>query len=207
MRKWIHRLAVLAVILSLVAVAAAFLLYRMSQWQPAFYDQSVRIDRGLARREGDQFERNVLAVHNEVVDNRSWQVAISHDQVNGWLATTLPEKFPEMLPDFIQDPRVEFRSRQAELACRYQGPRFSAVASLVIEPFLTEQPNVIALRVRHARLGALPGLKKKLVEQVSREARRRGVPLQWTQVDSDPVALITLDAPETSDWANQRLEH
>ena len=206
MRKWIHRLGLAAAVLCLMAAVGAFSVYRMSRWQPAFYDSSVQVDRQQAASAGDQFERKILAVHNEVVDDRGWRIAILEEQVNGWLATVLPEKFPEMLPDFVQDPRVQFRAGQAELACRYVGPRFSAVASVVVEPFLTEQPNVIALRIRQARLGALPGLKKRLVERASREARRRGFPLQWTQVDSDPVALLTLDAPATSQRADLRLE-
>ena len=206
MRKWIHRLGISAVVLSLLAAVGAFSVYRMSRWQPLFYDSSIRIDREQAARAGDQFERNILAVHNEVVDDRRWRIAILDGQVNGWLATVLPEKFPEMLPDFVQDPRVQFRAGEAELACRYVGPRFSAVASVVVEPFLTEQPNVIALRIRQARLGALPGLKKRLVEQASLAARRHGLPLQWTQVDNDPVALLTLDAPTTSPGADLRLE-
>jgi hypothetical protein len=205
-RKSTRRLVVLLGMLALLVAVGMFSLYRMSQWQPSFYDQSLRMERAKAVQAGDELEQNLLAVHNEVADDHSWQIAILDEQVNGWLATVLPEKFPDMLPDGVENPRVEFRSGQAELACRYQGPRFSAVASVVVEPFLSEQPNVIALRIRKARVGALPGLKKKLVEQCSIEARRLGIPLQWTQLDSDPVALVTFDASETSDLANLHLE-
>jgi hypothetical protein len=206
-RKWIGRVVAWAVVCGLLVAAGMSWLYHLSQWQPSFYAPSIPLDRQAAKQAGDQLERSLLAAHNEVVDRRRWQLALADDQVNGWLATVLPEKFPQVLPDFIEDPRVQFRAGQAELACRYQGPKFSAVASLVVEPFLAEQPNVIAVRLRHARLGALPGLKKRLVEQASREARRRGIALQWTQLEGDPVALIPLAVTDTGEQTDLRLEH
>ena len=141
----------------------------------------------------------MLAVQDRIAGNAVWHLTISDDQVNGWLAAVLPAKFPTLLPEVIRDPRLEFRTGEVELACRYWGPRFSAVASVVVQPSLTDQPDVLAVRIRKAQLGAWRGLKRRLVQHLSGEARRAGIQLNWTQWESDPVALVTIAPPQDSD--------
>ncbi len=52
-----------------------------------------------------------------------WSAVFTDEQINGWLAADLPEKFPQLLPPEIQDPRVVFAPGQLQLACRYTGSR------------------------------------------------------------------------------------
>ena len=44
MCKWLRRLSIIAVVLAIVVACGLLLVYRMSRWEPSFYDRAVRID-------------------------------------------------------------------------------------------------------------------------------------------------------------------
>ncbi len=178
----------------------------MSQWEPSFYGEAVRAQPEVLAQAGYELEQSVLMLHNEVVDANRWQTVITDEQINGWLAVDLPKKFPQFLSPLVKDPRVEIRSGRLQIACRYEGPKLSAVVSVIVEPFLTERPNVLAVRIDQARLGALPVLKKRLMGRISHEAQRMGIQLTWTQQEDDPVALVTVDPPADGQWDNLHLD-
>jgi hypothetical protein len=48
------------------------------------------------------------------------------------------------------------------------------------------------LRIREVRAGLVPIPLKKVLDEVSRQAQQRGLPLRWSQEQADPVALIQL---------------
>jgi hypothetical protein len=48
------------------------------------------------------------------------------------------------------------------------------------------------VRIREVHAGRLPLPLKKVVDEVSRQAARHGLPLHWSQEQVDPVALIPL---------------
>ena len=68
------------------------------------------------------------------------------------------------------------------------------------------EPDVLALRIRHARAGALPLPLGEVLDRISREARRRQFRLQWKQKQGDPVALVPLELRSGKDDRVLRVE-
>lgn len=165
---------------------------------PSFYDSAVAIPADIQRQAGDEMERGVLELHNDVQHAGRWQAIFTDEQINGWLATDLPEKFPELLPPMIRDPRVEIRPHQMQVACRYDGPKLSAVVSLLLEVHLADEPNTLAVRIRSARAGLVPLPLKNFLDQIAVAARQTGLTMRWAQDDGDPVALVTVDPNPSS---------
>ena len=120
----------------------------------------------------------------------SW--TLSDEQVNSWLITQLPELLPEFSNSGMSNPRVAIQDEHVLLAGRLDMGKFSAVASMEVSLFMTDQPNQVAVRLHDARLGALPGMKHRLVKQMHDAAIRHRIPLKWSQQDNDPVALWTV---------------
>jgi hypothetical protein len=183
--------------IALMAVSAlGFLLlggaYQASQSVPDFYQEALQAPPQRADQAGDEFEQEVVALHNELRDSDTWELALTDQQVNGWLATDLPEKFPGLLPEEAEEPRVAFRDEAIFVACRIDSGKLRAVLSLKLQPYLTDQPNEIAVRVDQVRAGALPIPLSQVLEQVSVAAINSGIPLRWAQEGSDPVALVSL---------------
>ncbi len=162
------------------------------QRAPDFYQTAVAIPVAQQQEAGHQFERTVLALHNDIVQGGQWQHVFSADQINGWLAVDLPRKFPSLLPSTVRDPRIALVPQQLRVAFRFEGEQLSAVISLCVEVELAEEPNTLAIRICQAQAGWVPIPLKDFLDQISQAAQRSNVMLRWARREGDPVALITI---------------
>lgn len=186
----LRRLLVCLVILVALAGASLFFVYRASQAVPDFYTQALDIESDTADAAGDQLEQQVVELHNELERGSNWELVLTAEQVNGWLATDLEEKFPGLLPSEVHQPRVAFQDGTTHIACRVQTPKMNTVLSLALQPYLTDTPNELAIRVAHVRAGNVPVPLKGLLDRVAAAAMQAQFPLRWAQEEGDPVAIV-----------------
>ena len=73
---------------------------------PEFYRAVLEVDQERAAANGFQLEQNLVRLQNAARTKQPWRVELTQEQINGWLVSDLPEKFPGSLPEQIQDPRV-----------------------------------------------------------------------------------------------------
>lgn len=174
-----------------VAVWSAF---RATQQVPDFYREAIAQKPVVQKKASDEMLQSAAALVSDVRKPGHWQAVFSAEQINGWLAVDLLENYPEFLETELRDPRAEISDHSATLACRYTSPELSAVLSITFDVYLSS-PNVVAVRLRRARAGALPVPLKEVLEGVSNAAMTVGLPLEWRQIDGDPVAMITIPPP------------
>jgi hypothetical protein len=204
MRRLVRILGFLSLALIMLAVLGAFSIFRASQQVPEFYAQALTVAPHRQAVAGDELERQALELNNQVRRPGEWFARFTTEQINGWLANDLPEKFPHILPEGVSQPRVSLEKGLAQIACHYDQGTFSTVIVLGIEPYLTDEPNTVAVRIRHARAGTLPVPLGTFLDDISARAAEAGVPLRWSQVDGDPIALVTI--PERiEELKNRRL--
>ena len=132
-----------------------------------------------------------------------WEVVVTADEINGWLAVGLPEKHPDALPPGFSDPRVVIEPDGLTAGCLAQRGALSGVASLKVDVYVAE-PGAVAVRVRNARAGSLPWPLGTVLDAISRSARQLDIPLRWSQTDGDPVALFTI--PPIEEGKRVRIE-
>jgi hypothetical protein len=188
----IRRFGFLGVTIVMLVAASVIGLYRASQSVPDFYELALEVESDAADQAGDELERQVIAMASDVEQGERWELVLTDHQVNGWLAADLTRKFPDLLPPELRQPRVSFQDEMTYLACQLNSGKVSTVLSLQLDPYLTEQPNEIAVRVRRVRAGMLPVPLTKLLDQISVAAQKSGLSLRWSQLDGDPVALVAL---------------
>ena len=160
--------------------------------QPEFYRQAMERGPGTQAEVGDQLERQVLTLHNDTRREGNWQASFSDQQINGWLATDFDKNFPNALPPQFQNPRVAIEEKHVRLACRYVDQPISAILSMEIDLYLTDEQNVIALQIRKARAGMLPVPLVNVLNTITDVARRAEIELDWKTFSGDPVALVTI---------------
>jgi hypothetical protein len=205
MRRFLRLCGYLGLVLLALAAVGMFGLYRASQQVPEFYAQALTVEPARQAAAGDALEREALELNNQVRQEGQWVARFTAEQINGWLADDMPEKFPRMLPEGVSAPRVALDDGLAQVACTYDQGGFSTVLVLGIEPYLTEEPNTVAVRIRHVRAGQIPVPLGKFMDEISARAARSGLPLRWTELEGDPVALVTV--PERIDeLKNRRLK-
>jgi hypothetical protein len=176
--------------------------FRAARHEPEFYQRALQMEPHEQQAAGEQLERNVLELHNSVRKPGRWEAVFTDEQLNGWLSRDLEVKFPQLLPVGVSAPRVALDSQQARIACRYETPKINTVVSLALEVHLTEEPNVVAIRVRKARAGALPLPLKSFLDRIAEVAMQSGLVLRWAQEDGDPVALFKIPS-EHEDYVTQ----
>jgi hypothetical protein len=183
----------------LLAVVAGLL-----AWEPAAYRAVAAAGDGeqaevLARRAVSK----TSAWHAALSRPGPWDVALSADEINAWLATDLPRNHARALPRGVARPRVVFRPRHAGVGCRLGlGPLSSAVW-LDFEIVLRD-PNHLAIVLEEARLGAIPLPAEPIVRELGHRIGRLGMVTDVRRLDGRAVLMVfipsTHDAGATSYW-------
>ena len=196
MRRRLKIASTVAIALVVLAAFALIVAYQASQQMPDFYEHALVLDAGRARETSREMVEQAAALANDLKQPGSWQVLFTAEQINGWLAVDLVENHPGTLPAEFADPRVAIEPGRASVACRYTGTGFSSVLSVEVELSLAE-PNVVAIRLRRVRAGALPLPMSQVLESFQSAARSLEWPLEWRQLDGDPVALLSIPTQVT----------
>ena len=192
MRYWLKIVSGILVLVLITAGIAGILLFQASQSVPDFYEQALNQDSAESIVAGEQFERSVLSLTNDLQTHTHWQATFTADEINGWLTADLPAQFPGVLPRSVREPRVALDEGEAQLACRVESKRLSAIVSFDLAIFLTENPNELAIRVNGARAGSVPVPIKDFLNKVTNAARRAKLQIHWTHDGGVPTALVKI---------------
>ena len=197
MRKSLKIGAVIAAASVVAIVATLFSLFEASQQVPDFYRAAVSSSPEEQQEARDEFVAETTALASDLHRTGRWQHVFTTEQVNAWLALELAENYPELLAGEWHDPRIEINKHEATIACRYENGSVSTVMSLSVDVYLQE-PNVVAVRIRRARAGALPVPLGQVLDAISHAARELKLRLEWRKDHGDPVALVTFPKPQDS---------
>ena len=196
-------------LLSLVfggSVIFLVLAYRSTQNEPEFYSKALNVESVVSANAGEELEVEALRLRNQIVDEGEWSATFTDSQINGWLAMDLPEKFSDSLPKSVANPRLQFRPGRITLACRYQTRNFGGIVQFECEPFLTDSPNVIGVKICELKTGWVPLPTNQWMTTISRQAMKSGLQIRWTQHEGQPVALIELPLDDRHDGRRRVLE-
>jgi hypothetical protein len=200
-------LVILTIVLCFVLVLVGgvlFSLHRASQHVPEFYGEAIQADPVAQKDASDKMLQKAAALVSDVGDQDQWKSVFTAEEINGWLAVDLVQNHPDALPTSITDPRVSIEPDRLSLACRCDWNGWQCVLSVVVDVYLAE-PNVIALRIRKARAGAIPLPLEEVIDRITGAAQKMDVQLRWQQSEGDPVALLSIRPPR-DDEAEMRIE-
>jgi len=193
---------VLGVGILAVCVGGIFWAYLATQQVPDFYVAAGNITPSVQAAAGDELERRVLTLRNDFQADGFWEATFTEEQLNGWLASDLPEKFGDVLPDGISDPRISIGDQRLQIACRVENSKFETVVSLSVDLNLTQEANVLAISVRHARAGKLPIPLKRFLDDITNASMEAEIDIRWVHDDGIPVALVPISIQQDKSSEN-----
>lgn len=193
-RKLLRRILISAVALSVVA-ATLYWVARGATQGPAFYRIALDQSPAQAYVHGEAFEQSLAQWHNELHAKGDWQLVVDDEQLNGWLGAHLPEKFPSSLPSEVSNPRCSITKETTQLAFQVHWKNRTFVIATTVEFFLTDEPNVLAAKLKGVRSGIIPLPISEWLGSAADTAAGAGVKVRWTQDQGSPLALITI--PDT----------
>lgn len=179
---------------ALAVCALAALGYWAVVHEPAFYRRAQLELGDRAESACDDLLARAGALASDAQYEGRWHALFAAREINGWLAVDLPRSHPDLLPPQVLAPYVEVQPRHLRVAFRHGEGRFRPVISVDLDAYASE-PNQLAVRIRRARLGAVPLPLGQFLDGVSRAASEAGVTLRWLRSGSDPVAVIKLPPP------------
>ena len=198
MRRWIKRMVLALVGVATVASALSWWAVRQASQVPEFYTRLAAEAPEQSAQASRRLQADMERLQDDAAQLGSWQAAFSDDEINGWLVEELPKKFPRLLARGASEPRVVIEDGRLLAAAKYKNRGLETVVSCEIEVELTEQPNMLALRVSNLRAGALPLPLSKFLRGITREAAKGEVDVRWDLTDNGPVALATVPSEHPS---------
>lgn len=188
------RIAAIALVVSttaLVTVVMGCVYVAMGRVRP-FYTQALQIDPDRLKTGSRELESRATALYSESRHVGTWRAAFTSEQINGWLALHLADVYADALPAEISDPRVAIEDDHLTLGFRTRRGGVETVVSADASVMLTEEGNV-AIRLLSVQAGALPLPVMQVADDVSHACQELGLPVRWTRVDGQPVAIIDVD--------------
>jgi hypothetical protein len=192
MRKLVRFAVRMAVVAVTVLGISGWIIYASAQKEPDFYHAALELNEQTQIEQADVFEQRLLDLQNEARTKHQWQVVFTETQINGWLASDFPKKFPAALPPNVSDPRVGIDNDGLRMAFRFNSRRIKGIVQAEVDAFCTERPGQLAIQLKSVRSGLVPIPVNSIADRISTALRRLGVQVQWTEIAGDPVALIDL---------------
>lgn len=190
--KWIKRLAVTGLVILALVVGAFFVLLELAKVEPEFYRQALQVDQQQQKQAGSEMEKKILDLRNSVMIADAWSATFSQAQINGWFAYDLTEKFPDLMPPEVTDPRLIIEDQSMTLAFRCTAKPFRGVAVINADVFMTGVINQVGIRVKSVHTGKIPVPLAAFADQISKQAKKSGIEIEWNTEEDDPVAIVQI---------------
>jgi hypothetical protein len=205
-----------------VIVVAALLKY-----EPVFYRQleiptaSLSGNSGIGNAGSGSNAEDVGAVDVEALARRAvtkasawhasisrpggWELAVTADELNAWLAVDLPRNHPRWLPQGVSGPRLVFRPRHVVLGTRVGYGPLTAVAWLDCEVVLRDV-NHLMIVLEQAWLGAIPVPRAPILRELSSRISKLGMVTDLRMLDGRMVLMVYIPSTHDAGATSYRLE-
>ncbi len=181
----------LCVVAGLVAAAFGGVYIALGRVRP-FYEQALQLDSETLQTGSRHLESRATALFSEARQPGEWRATFTSDQINGWLALRLAEIYADSLPDEISEPRVAIGDDRFSLGFRARRGGMDTVISADVMVMLTEHGE-IAIRLLSVQAGTIPMPVMQLADDLSKACQRMSLPVRWTQVNAQPIALVDVN--------------
>lgn len=188
-RLWLRAIALGVLILGFVGTSLVL--------TPSDYSRLLRLTQEDLQKSGDRFETLALELSNQVRVVGKWSAEFPEMEVNGWLGSDLPEKFPQSIPNNIRDLRVSMQGKQLTLYFRYQWMAVVVPVTLSATVEGTAEPNQVAVQLDRSAAGWLPIPASWWARLLSQALERSGYRAQWKQASGRPVVIFQLPSSMT----------
>lgn len=190
MRRWIYRITITGLGALMIGIGAAWWAVRQTKQVPEFYARATNSLPESTEQASRQLAAEVEQLQSDASRAGSWRASFSADEINAWLIEELPAKFPQLLAKGASEPRIVIEDGRLLAAVRYRNRRIDTIVSCELKVELTEQPNMLALRVDQLKAGALPLPLSKFLRGISKEAAKGGIDVRWDATEAGPIALV-----------------
>jgi hypothetical protein len=175
----------------LLMAAGGFCAWALRQ-VPDFYGQAHIGDLEQRQELADDFVRHWAQIVN-ALSNRDQPFATEFQgpEINAWLQRDLAHRLAPLVSDEYQDVRLVLEGDRFRLGARLRVAGVEAIGWVEGTAWLS-RPNVIALRLDHVQLGALPVPRVWLARRLMGILQEVGFETELRSHEGSPVVLVDL---------------
>ncbi len=118
-------------------------------------------------------------------------ISFSQDEINSWLSTTLPKRFPRTMPREVKELLVKLAPQQSSLVINIDSKYFEGFATADFDLSIGERPNLLEISLDRFYSGVLSVPIARFRQRIVNGAAKSKLPVTWDD-DSLP-ANITVD--------------
>ncbi|WP_145357441.1 hypothetical protein [Alienimonas californiensis] len=184
--------------------AAGLAVWYLADGTPDFYTEALEeTPPAELREQAEAFADRTVELARDMEYGNSWEQRFTQDEVNGWLAEGLPERFGDQIPGGVSDPRVDLtRPGLVRLGFRLTSSKFDGVVSLALRPEM-RGPNQVALHVEGLMAGLFPLDPRTFAPHVSKFLEKYHVDHEWDlapgeDASAPPALIVTLNARDAN---------
>jgi hypothetical protein len=191
-------------LLAAAAVAGIAAYQALGKAQP-FYAKAMKAKPKDLERASQRMESRASTLYSDAKKPGVWRTVFTADEVNGWLAVVLKDKYKHILPPEVVDPRVAFEKGKALVGYKYKGEKFESLISIEAEAYMSEN-DLAAVRFRRVWAGVLPLPATSVIEYISDAAKKLEAPIRWTEIEGDPLLLVPVENALSTEEEGRKLE-
>ena len=192
--KW-----VLSSLLFLVLVLAGlgFYVWHGIYQEPAFYRELAITPetREFAELNSGLMSAKISRCDKAMQRKGSWEIELTQNELNHWLAIEIDEKRPGAISRRIQGVRCQLVADVVRIGARVDVDEFQGVVSVDVVPTV-EAPNVLVMELRRIRVGTIPLPRKRLLTLLEEKARELSIPFECLESNGNPSIRIAFSDGE-----------
>ena len=193
MRRWLKRIAVVVGLCLLILGCVAYWAVRQTKHVPEFYSQATgQLPNEETVKASQRLQDDVSKLRSDAAKLGFWKASFSDAEINAWLVEELPKRFPLLQARGVSDPRIVIEDDHVLVAARYKDKHWDTIVSFQVNVELTEEANMLAIRLTKLRAGALPMPLERFLKGITKEAAKGDIDIRWDMTESGPVALVTV---------------
>lgn len=158
---------------------------------PDFYEEALaqQPDPAVRQEIAETFVERTVQLLDDIEHSDAWSQEFTDREVNAWLAEQLHQKFAEMVPKGVRDPRVRFDNQRVLLGFAYEHENWDGVVSLRLRPWVPE-PNQLAIEIESIRAGLFPIPLESVLDELEQQMESDDWRAEWTHVNGNDVLLV-----------------
>jgi hypothetical protein len=162
---------------------------------PDFYQQALaeKVDPVVRKAAAKKFVQTTLRLVDRIQHEDAWSEEFRQAQINSWLAEELHQKYEEVVPPGVTEPRVQITEGSVLIGFRYEDENFQGVVSVRLRPWVPE-PNRLAIEVESVKAGVVPIPLQDVIDEVTDTFKTEGWHVEWQQADGNDVLIVHLDS-------------
>ncbi len=205
LKLWLRRIAIALGLLLLAVGAGLFYLHSLATAEVAVYQAVLEADPEQLEEGRKELESQTLATFSDAQDPSAWVLAVTPEQINGWLAGRIEDFAPDLDQAGVRDPRVLFDPDQVSVVFKLETDRLNSVVTVRLKPVITTDQS-LGIVLIGASAGRLPLPTSQIVEKLKQATARLDLPLKWRQEAGRPMLLIDFEQVASTPQVRRRIE-